>query len=65
MMKGWEGEGNQIRGKMRSIFTARDKISGYQVLVEYCMSGTKSQTQREEPAVVIERVTLDKSITGV
>lgn len=29
-------------------------MSDYQVLVEYCMSGTGSQRQRKEPTVVIE-----------
>lgn len=56
MMKGWGGEGKQITGTKRSIFSSGDKMSDYQVLVEYCMSGTKSQTQRKEPAVVIEPV---------
>lgn len=51
-MKGWGGEGKQKSGTIRGIFSSGDKVSDYQVLVEYCMSGT--QTQREEPAVVIE-----------
>lgn len=54
MMKGWGGEGKQKSGTIRDIFSSGDKVSDYQVLVEYCMSGTRSQTQREEPAVFIE-----------
>lgn len=54
MMKGWGGEGKQKSGTIRGIFSSGDKVSDYQVLVEYCMSGTRSQTQRGEPAVVIE-----------
>lgn len=54
MMKGWGGERKQKSGTIRGIFSSGDKVSDYQVLVEYCMSGTRSQTQWEEPAVVIE-----------